>query len=352
MAPKPKSRTLLSSKKSSTTPPKPFSLPPSSIAPLLPILSPSHIYITHLDPRPRKFKRKIFLVPCALNIFIVLLFAWRTYSILPHYLYILTSTLGYENHTTIHSKDYTTSELIWIVLRRASSFCIDFFLTVFIWSWPYEFIIGGGANESSPVQWRFSVGFRDKEVYIRKSRKWDEDVLGSKEDFLTGTDQNETRKLLFTKLREATSPMLLKQKTGYLTMDGNWDLDWAAMTFATKLVDKKEIPLEKLDAVVLIHHEKFGWLTVDMNPGGNKEEDARREQVFKFRDALAAVGQEDLFFRWIETVQFETSKPGGFTPERQVEVAQKIRDLFKEKGIDFDEFWKESVGTDGIVGMD
>ncbi|KAK3985625.1 hypothetical protein QBC44DRAFT_334744 [Cladorrhinum sp. PSN332] len=359
MPPKPKSR-LLSSKKSSTPnkPPKPFSEAPKSLAAFLPVLSPDHIYIAHIDPRPKQFKRKIFQVPVALNLFIIALFAWRMYAVLPHYLDIFASTLGYENETTIHSKDITNSQFAWIVLRRGVSFFFDFLLTVFIWSWPYEFIVGGGHNESSPVQWRWHVGFRDKEIYIRKSRKWEEEIFGEKvkEDFLAGEDKsNEVRKLLFAKLRDATSPMLLKQKTGYLTMDGSWDLDWAAMTIAHKLVDKKEIPLEVFTTVVLIYHEKFGWLSVDMNvggTGGNTEEDARREQVFKFRDALTAVGQEDLFFRWIEVVQFETNKPGGFTPERQVEVAQKIRDLFKEKGIDFDEFWKESVGTEGIIGMD
>ncbi|KAF3359428.1 hypothetical protein VdG1_05181 [Verticillium dahliae VDG1] len=73
---------------------------------------------------------------------------------------------------------------------------------------------------------------------------------------------------------------------------------------------------------------------------------ARRQQVFAFRDALAAVGKEDLFFRWIEIVQYESTQPGGFGPERQVDAAKKIRDLFSNEGIDFDEFWKESVGED------
>ncbi|KAK4231951.1 hypothetical protein QBC38DRAFT_464977 [Podospora fimiseda] len=359
----PKNRLLCSKKPSPTLkPPKPFKEAPTSLSPFLPILSPDHIYITHIDPRPKQFKRKIFQVPIALNLFILLLFIWRMYSILPHYLDIFISTIGYENHTTIHSKDISQSQFLYIVLRRGASFFLDFLLTVFIWSWPYEFVVGGLHNLSSPVQWRWHVGFRDKEIYIRKSRKWGEEIFGEnvKQDFLGDGEgnknkPNEVTKLLFSKLREATSPMLLKQKTGYLTMDGNWDLDWAAMTIAHKLVDKKEIPLSAFETVVLIYHEKFGWLAVDMNvggTGGNAQEDARREQVFKFRDALAAVGQEDLFFRWIEVVQFETNKPGGFTPERQVEVAQKIRDLFKEKGIDFDEFWKESVGTDGIIGMD
>ncbi|MBE3049099.1 hypothetical protein IMZ48_42680, partial [Candidatus Bathyarchaeota archaeon] len=59
----------------------------------------------------------------------------------------------------------------------------------------------------------------------------------------------------------------------------------------------------------------------------------------------------DLFYRWIEIVQFESTKPGGFGDDRQVEVAKKIRDMFREEGINFDELWMESVGTEDIAGM-
>lgn len=148
--------------------------------------------------------------------------------------------------------------------------------------------------------------------------------------------------------------MLLQQKTGYLTMDADWDLDWAGMVAATELADKKVIDERVFGTLVLVYHENFGWLSIDLSDTGAKpgtKEDERRKQVFKFRDALTAIGQEDLFFRWIEVVQFETGRPGGFTEERQVEVAQKIRDMFKEKGVDFDEFWKEAVGTEGLAGM-
>ncbi|KAF3344622.1 Ribonucleoside-diphosphate reductase large chain [Verticillium dahliae VDG2] len=100
--------------------------------------------------------------------------------------------------------------------------------------------------------------------------------------------------------------MLQHEKTGYLTMNGEWDLDWEAMVTAHALVDRKDMALDAFRAVVL----------------------------------------EDLFFRWIEIVQYESTQPGGFGPERQVDAAKKIRDLFSNEGIDFDEFWKESVGED------
>jgi len=224
---------------------------------------------------------------------------------------------------------------------------LDFVLAVFVWPWPVEFCLGSAQRRGSPVGWRWAVGFRDKEIYVRRSRDWDK-TLGDVIEDGNGVGRNE----FFSHVNAATSSLLLQEKTGYLTMNAQWDLDWAGMVCATDLVDTKTVALDAFRTLVLLHHERFGWLCVDMNLGGNAKEDERRNQVFKFRDALAAIGKENLFFRWIEIVQFETSQPGGFTGQKQVEVAQKIRDLFKEDGVDFDAFWKESVGSESLAGME
>ncbi|KAK0673592.1 hypothetical protein QBC41DRAFT_311121 [Cercophora samala] len=345
-----KARLTPKSTSSPDTPPKPFQVASPSLKPLTDTLDPSHIYISHLDPRPSPFKRKIFLVPVAMNLFVVALFVLRLRYIFPWYLQLLLSLSGHENPTTIRFTDLTTSQYLLVLLRRAFTFLLDFTLAIFVWPWPYEFLVGN-PHHGSPCYWRYKLGFRPSEIYLRRSRKWDNEVLGKGKDLLANDD---IRKEFWNQIRAATSPMLLNQKTGYLTMDANWDLDWAGMVNATALVDKKEIDENVFATLVLVHHENFGWLSIDLSDTGAKPgsaEDERRKQVFKFRDALAAIGQEDLFFRWIEVVQFETGRPGGFTQERQVEVAQKIRDMFKEKGVDFDEFWREAVGTDGLVGM-
>ncbi|KAK4653597.1 hypothetical protein QC762_508320 [Podospora pseudocomata] len=339
-----------STSSSPDTPPKPFQVAPPSLNPLTETLDPSHIYISHLDPRPSPFKRKIFLVPVAMNLLVLALFILRLRYIFPWYLQLLLSLSGQENPTTLRFTDLTTSQYLWVLLRRASTFLLDFTLAIFVWPWPYEFLIGSPLT-GSPCHWRYKVGFRPSEIYLRRSRKWDVEILGKGKDLLANDD---LRKVFWNQIRSATSPMLLQQKTGYLTMDANWDLDWAGMVAATELVDKKVIDERVFGTLVLVYHENFGWLSIDLSDTGAKpgtKEDERRKQVFKFRDALAAIGQEDLFFRWIEVVQFETGRPGGFTEERQVEVAQKIRDMFKEKGVDFDEFWKEAVGTEGLAGM-
>ncbi|KAL1871038.1 hypothetical protein VTK73DRAFT_2311 [Phialemonium thermophilum] len=330
------------STKKSSSPPRPFKKVPDSLESFTLFLSKRHFYITHVDSKPRAFKRKIFAVPVMMNLVVVLLFVWRVYYIGPYYLDLFTSFLGYPNSTTIVAADTTWPQLIFVVLRRALTFVLDFCLVVFVWPWPVEFAFG--QTHGNPVKWRWNVGFRDKEIYVRRSRSWDRHVG----DVLSNA---EGRNVLLSYVRLATSPMLLQEKTGYLTMSGEWDLDWAAMIKAHRLVDDKVLALDAFRTLVLLYHEDYGWLCLDLTAGDNSREEERRRQVFAFRDALAAVGKEDLFFRWIEIIQFETTQPGGFGPEKQVEVARKIRELFQSNGIDFDEFWKESVGSDGLAGM-
>ncbi|KAH8888595.1 hypothetical protein GQ53DRAFT_242755 [Thozetella sp. PMI_491] len=320
----------------------PFKPASDSLKPFFSQLSRNHVYIAHIDPRPRALKRKVFVVPVLMNIAVALLFVWRVYYIGPYYIKVITSTIGYENETTVKAAESTYSELTWVVLSRGFTFLLDFVLFVFVWPWPVEFCIG--QSYGSPVYWRWKVGFQDTEIYVRRSRNWDlklGDVL----------DNSEGRDTLLTNVRAATTPMLLQQKTGYLTMNGEWDLDWAAMVLAHSLVDNKSIAVDAFRTLVLLHHKERDWLCIEMQIGEGAKEDERRRQVFAFRDALAAVGKEELFYRWIEVVQFEATQPGGFGPEKQVEVAQKIRDLFQAEGINFDEFWKESVGTDSLAGM-
>jgi hypothetical protein len=352
MAPK-KFRPARPSPSIPSSPPAPFKPLPDSLAPFTEVLSKRHVYITHVDNQPASFKRKIFLVPVAMNLAVVLFFIWRVNYILPWYGALFLSTLGYTHDDAVLGAASSKSTLAFIVLRRAFTFLIDFLLTVFVWPWPVEFCFG--VTHSNPVVWRWTTGFRDREVYVRRSREWDRGVL---EDAMT-VDGAEKRKLILSKAMSSVNPLLLREKTGYLLMNADWDLDWAGMITATTLVDAKSLALEAFDRVVLFHSKEFGWVCLDRGSEGgsggpNKAEEERRRQVLAFRDALAAVGKEDMFYRWIEIVQFEASQPAGFGPEKQVEVAGRIREMFEKEGIDFDAFWREAVGSDtadGLAGM-
>ncbi|KAH0493258.1 hypothetical protein TgHK011_008172 [Trichoderma gracile] len=317
-------------------PPAPFKRPPEVLEPFIRELSQKHIYITHVDAKPAAFKRKMFLVPVAMNVAVALLFVWRMYAILPWYWKILMSGWGHPNETTFPFHEASWSELAWEVWKRGIVMFVDFMLFVFVWPWPVEFTMAKA--HGNPVRWRWNVGFRDKEIYVRRSRDWDTMLR----DIFKDADSH---KILLAYTQQATKPMLQEQKTGYLLMNDKWDLDWNLMVLAHKMVDSKEAALDAFRTVILVYHQDYGWMCHDLKQGIAAEEDERRRQVFAFRDALTALGKENLFYRWIEIVQFESTQPGGFGPEKQEEAAKKIRELFEAENIDFDQLWKDTVGT-------
>jgi hypothetical protein len=321
---------------SSSIPP-PYKQPPDVLKPFISRLDPKHVYITHIDSHPADFKRKMFMVPVAMNVAVVLAFCWRVYSILPWYIKLLLAGLGQPNETNFPFDESTLGEIAWEVSMRAATIFIDFILVVFVWPWPVEFV--AARKHGNPTKWRWNVGFRQKEIYVRRSRDWDT-VLG---DFLK---DDSSKKIISSYIEKATSPILQEQKTGYLLMNGQWDLDWDAMVQAHALVDAKDVALDAFNNIVLMHHKDHGWLRYNIKAGASAVEDEKRRQVFAFRDALTALGKEKLFYRWVEIVQFESTQPGGFGAERQEAAAKKIRDLFEKEDINFDELWKKTVGGD------
>ena len=339
MAPtKRKGKAITQPSQSSTShgPPSPFKKPNEVLEAFIEGLNPKHIYITHVDSHPAEFKKKMFLVPIGINLGVIAMFAIRLWWIWPWYWKLLEFAFGYPNEFTI-APGSTWSAIAWEVGKRAVTLLFDFLLIIFVWPWPIEFIIGG--KEGSPIRWRRAVGFREKEIYVRRSREWDT-VLG---DIFKDED---SMKIFVGQVRAATSPLKQEQKTGYLLMDGHWDLDWHDMVDAHTLVDRNIIALDAFKSVVLVHHQDYGWLTYDIKGGEAVEEDDKRRQVFAFRDALTGMGKEDLFYRWVELVQFEATQPGGFGPEKQEAAAKKIRELFEAQGVNFDELWKEAVGAE------
>lgn len=332
----------VSPKKRDIGPPVPFKNPPEVLQPLIDTLDEQHVYIIHIDNKPVDFKRKIFIVPVLLNVAIFALFVWRMWYIMPWYLSLFISTLGFPNETTMYADEMSYEELFTEVATRAAQFMLDLVLYMFLWPWPVDFIFG--KKHSSPVEWRRNVGFRQKEIIVRRSRKWDRGIR----DVVNDQGGNS---LFRAHVGMAIAPAYLHEKTGYLMMNAQWDLDWGVMIDATKMVDRKMAAMEAFRQVILVFQEEYGWMVLDIKTSENAQEDERRRQVLTFKEALAAVGKEDVFYRWIEIIQFESTQPGGFTPEKQAAAAEKVRELFKKEDIDFEEFWKESVGSDGLAGL-
>jgi hypothetical protein len=353
MPPKGKARarafntTTSNSKPSSTAslePPAPFKRTPESLSPFLSKLDPKHIYITHLDLKPADFKRKIFLVPVLMNLTIIGLIVWRIRSIWPFYLNILFTMVGRRNEMTIDTENTPFNEVVQEIIRRAVVFMFDLFLYVFIWPWPRDFF--AGRKIGNPVTWRFIVGFSDKEIIVRRSRRWDETIGNPVEE---GSGQDEIMSII----KKAVDPVWMSGRTGYLMLNKEWDLDWKAMVAATKLADKGTLPFEDFRTTILVPTEEFGWVVLEAaSAGGSAKEEEGRKKIVAFKDELTAMGKENLFFRWIELVRFESSQPGGFGPEQQKKTMAKAKELFESQGVDFDKFWAKIGGTEGMPGMD
>ncbi|KAF5876801.1 uncharacterized protein Bfra_003208 [Botrytis fragariae] len=353
MPPKAKSKRTFnttSAKRSPPTtsdePPAPFTRPPPKLQPFLEKLSKYHIYIAHIDKHPADFKKKIFVVPVLMNVAIVVGLLWRASTVFPFYMKICFSMMGNYNETTIETHKIPLNDTGYEILRRASIFMIDLLLYIFVWPWPRDFFLG--RTIGNPVSWRLGVGFRETEIVVRRSRKWDQ-TIG---DFLK--EDNETGKeLMASNVRRAIEPLWLSQKTGYLMLNREWDLDWKAMIQATKLVDKKTMDLQDFKTTVFAWHAAYGWMIQTEAPiDPNSKEELGRKKITAFKDELTLMGKENLFFKWIELVQFESSKPEGFGPEQQKATMEKAKVMFESQGVDFEAFWEKIGGTEGLPGMD
>ncbi|KAJ4305383.1 hypothetical protein N0V90_000914 [Kalmusia sp. IMI 367209] len=331
--------------------PEPFEAAPSTLAPLLATFDRSSVYITHIDKHPAWFKKRVFSVPFGLNVVIALLLLWRVYAAIPLYWALLMSVLGNANETTIYWSKTAWGELSRKVAWRAAVFLFDWLLFTIVGPWPWTFFLETPGN---PIFWRYSIGFRDNEVYVRESRGWGaQDLLGEAEGSSgkAGADSP----FFKTRILPAIDRRRLMEKTGYLLMDKDFDLDFAAMIQATRLIDKKDVSVDDLRTSVFVwvgSDESGQWTVWPCGKLDEGSETEAREKIILFKDRLTAMGKESLFFKWIELVQYESSAPGEFTYERQAATAEKAKKLFEAEGVDFDAFVKDIGGLQGMPGMD
>ncbi|KAF2748193.1 hypothetical protein M011DRAFT_401198 [Sporormia fimetaria CBS 119925] len=330
--------------------PPPFSAAPTSLLPLLTTLDKESVYITHIDTHPAWFKRRVFSVPVVLNLVIAVAVLWRIYVQAPWYWALLMSFLGNHNSTTIFFARNTWGQIVKKVVVRALAFLVDWALVRIVGPWPWSFFLELPGN---PVLWRLKTGFRDEEVYVRESRGWGaKDLLGEAEGS-TGK-AGEDSPFFKTRILPAVDAKRLREKTGYMLMDKDFDLQFAAMTKAAQLVDKKEVASDLLRKAVFVWvgTEEAGqwamWNCWELDEGSDME---ARKKIVLFKDRLTAMGKENLFFKWVELVQYESSVPGGFTQERQVATAQKAKELFEVQGVDFEAFIQDIGGLQGMPGM-
>ena len=315
--------------------PTPFEKAPASIQPLLGQLDPSKVYITHIDRHLTEYKKQIFLMPVLINTLVAALLAWRIYVAAPQYLALAQAFLGYASSATVDTASTTRSEQVWMILRRTGMMLMDFLLFRFIGVWPLTFFLEQPAN---PVTWRWKIGFQAQEVIVRVSRNW------SNEDLMRGVKQGEENPFFKTRVLPAIAREQMK-KTGYLMMDGSWDLDFPVMLDAHTLLNDHKFTPEDLDKLVLTFQDANGWLAWRWETGSDVIEE-RRKKIVLLKEVLTKMGKESLFWKWMEIVEDERDTDGGFTAARQKRVAERVQREFEKNGVDFEEIMNSIGGLE------
>lgn len=331
------SRANASSTNATTPIPTPFTAAPDQLKPLLDRLDPALVYITHIDRFAIAAKQHIFLIPVLLNGAIAVLLLWRAWFAFPTYVAIARTVLGYASPATVDPVTTTLKEQMWVLITRTLMFAGDFALFRFVGVWPLTFFAEQPAN---PVSWRWTLGFREKEVIVRESRGW-----GSKE-LLAGVKKGEENAFFKTRILPAISREGMA-KTGYLMMNRSWDLDFEVMIDIHTLITYGTLKIEDLDKIVLAHIEGVGWAAWHWE-GESDVIEERRKKVVLFKDMLTKLGKESLFWKWMEIVEDERDTDGGFTVERQRRVARRVQQQFEMEGVDFEELVHRVGGLDEL----
>lgn len=267
----------------SGNPPAPYSTPPPVLRPFLETLNPEHVYIVHIDSHPKALKQRIFVVPVLMNIGIACLLLWRARVALPNYGRLILVILGYENELKVSTEQAQWTTLLDVLVGRTLMLFIDFTLAKFVLPWPMDFFAGSPGN---PVKWRWSVGFQNVEIVVRRSRRWDRTLA---KDWLAEGVEGTVHK---ERILPAIDKEWVREKTGYLMMDKNWDLDFAGMVTALEFVKQGKASLQDFQKTVIVYTEDNGWIIslVWILEVGSEEQERKMFKVFE--DELMARGKD------------------------------------------------------------
>lgn len=210
------------------------------------------------------------------------------------------------------------------------------------------------------------------EVVVRRSRKWDKSVFGET------LVEDKTKKTKKKKVTPPTSPLTMSEilaakikitpamtasylsKTGYAMLDRDWDLDFAGMVNAYQLLQDPSSTLSPSDLqskAFIYNAQSQTWLMWSVHPSSPSfpsqptAPTSTDLSVDTFRSKLRAMKQDDLFYRWIELVQYESSIPGGMSEAGKLKVLHEARKMFEEHGVDFDKFFNDVGGEEGMPGL-
>lgn len=331
--------------------PEPYKPAPSSLQALTSTLPPDHVYIAHLDKTPVELKRRVFRVPVLLNVTIILGLCIRIYFAAPVYLKQIITIFGYETSYSVDTKAHTTNELFVETGSRFLLLTFDYALFTLLGSWPMEFVFGSRTSRWVGLwEWRQKVWFKETEVVVRKGRIWDTPLLEDKDGAPRVWSLQDELAIKF-KIEPVMHPSYTS-KSALGLLDKDWDLDYKAMVDAHRMINDGRLKMEDVESIALVYYQKqwLFWKVRDDTelPPENPEQESVLQ---KFRQKLTDLGQEDVFFRWIEIVQYETSQPGGFTQARQTSAIEELRKRLTDRQVDYGAFWEDIGGESGLPGL-
>lgn len=341
-----------------TSPPSPFELAPQAILPLADRLPKDHVFVLHSEDTPPGLRRQTFLVPILLNLMITAGLCLRLIYAAPVYLEQLITIFGYQTKWTVHPSQMPWSEIMNILAERTLLLSLDYVLFGLLGRWPWEFLFGDRYGRYvGTAGWKWNVGFSRKlEPIVRRGRKWDVTIFASeRERKKQGRPEKSWTKeeelLVYTKCSEALRK-INTSKNALTLLDKDWDLDYCAMVDAAELLDKDSIQFKDIDHVVLVYWNGrwYCWYLYTGSRGVevNGGQDVKLEQ---FKKKLIEIGCEDVFYRWIEIIQYETNQSGALPAKKRNEAEQELRRMLKDRKKD-DEAFMNSIGPGGVPGLD
>lgn len=343
-----------------TSPPSPFELAPQAILPLADQLPKDHVFVVHSEDTPPALRRQTFLVPILLNLMITVGLCIRLVYAAPVYLEQLITIFGYETRWTVHPKQMVWLDIFSTLGERTLLLSADYVLFGLLGRWPWEFLFGDRHGRYvGTAGWKWNVGFSRKlEPIIRRGRKWDAPIFASeKERKKQGKPEKSWTKeeelIVYTKCSEALKKMLTS-KNALTLLDRDWDLDYCAMVDATELLDKNTIQFTDIDHVVLLYWNGR-WYCWYPNRTGSKGSEVNGEHDIKleqFKKKLIELGCEDVFYRWIEIIQYETNQSGTLPAKKRVEAEQELRRMLKDRKKDDEAFFESIGGPSGVPGLE
>ena len=316
-----------------TTIPKPYKPVPAQLQPFVSTLPKEHFYLVHVDRTSTSAKKQAFRVPVILNLIILTGMCLRLYYAAPIYLSLLITVFKYDTSYAIDPSIADTKDIMTTVFNRTMLFATDYAIFWLLGSWPRSFVAGDAANRFvGPLSWRWAVGVQAEEFIVRRSKAWGEEISrgngDGERDWGTGEEMTISLKVQHAMRKQYIS------RTGLALLDKDWSLDYKAMNDAHRFMADGRVAMEDLENIVLVYWQKQ-WLVWHYYP---KDTPARDEslddpKVHYFRQKLTELGCEDVFYRYIEIVQFESNQPGGISDGGRTQIMKDLREMMFAKGV-------------------